>query len=381
MAAINCRYFSGYKPCLRAETCDSTCPSYEIGEPRILIVHLEALGAVLRATSILPAIKRKFPKSHITWVTQRPAEALLKPNQMIDRVLTTAHDDLLVLRALQFDLAFVVDKSLKASGVLTHTQTKELRGFTVDPKTGAILPANPEAEELWQLGLSDKLKFYVNQKPETQLLVEALDLGEFKRDPYVVELTASEKALINERARAWRQSHKTVIGLNTGCSEIIPYKKWTVNFHRQVIAEIQKHFDAEIVLLGGPEDTFRNLEIGKGLKVISSPTDRGLRDGLCSVAACDIVLSGDSLGLHMAIALKRFCVAWFGPTCSQEIDLYDRGVKLHSLAPCAPCWKRSCTKSVMCYDQVPVEAVISAVEQGLKWTTSLSKPHSLATSF
>ena len=43
--------------------------------------------------------------------------------------------------------------------------------------------------------------------------------------------------------------------------------------------------------------------------------------------ACDIVVSGDSLGMHMAIGLKKWVVAWFGPTCHQEIDLYDRGAK------------------------------------------------------
>ena len=43
---------------------------------------------------------------------------------------------------------------------------------------------------------------------------------------------------------------------------------------------------------------------------------------------CDVVISGDSLGMHMAIALSKHVVAWFGPTSPQEIDLYDRGVKL-----------------------------------------------------
>ncbi len=335
----------------------------------------------MRATSILPALKRKYPKSHITWVTQRPAEALLKPNHLIDRVLTTTADDLLSLRALEFDLALVLDKSLKASGVLSLTKAREVRGFRADPKTGAILPVNEEAKELWDLGLSDSLKFDLNQKPETQLLVESLALGKFNRDPYIVELSPDEKSKVRDRAIKWRENHSVVVGFNTGCSGVIPYKKWTVEFHRRVISEVKKRFDVQIVLLGGPEDTKRNDLISAGLNVISSPTELGLRDGLCSVAACDIVVSGDSLGLHMAIALERFCVAWFGPTCPQEIDLYGRGIKLLTAAPCSPCWKRSCTKSLMCYDEVPIDAVISAVEQGLKWTTSLSKPPFLEISF
>src|SRR5512135_2445649 len=100
MAMIDCRHFSGYKPCSRNDTCDSNCPHFSIGLPRILIIHLEALGAVLRATCILPAIKMKFPRSHITWVTKAPAQHLLANNPLLDRVLTTHGDDLLALSAL-----------------------------------------------------------------------------------------------------------------------------------------------------------------------------------------------------------------------------------------------------------------------------------------
>ncbi|MGE0763481.1 MAG: glycosyltransferase family 9 protein [Bdellovibrionales bacterium] len=352
--------------------------------PRILIIHLEALGAVLRATSILPAIKRKYPKSHITWVTQAPAEQLLKPSSLIDRVLTTKSDDQLVLGALKFDLAFVIDKSLKAAGVLALTKAKEVRGFIVDGWNAAIRPANPEAEGLWRLGLDDNLKFHINRKPETQLMVEALALGDFRRDEYQVELSPAEKAQVEERRKKWLGRNELIIGLNTGCSGVIPYKRWTVEYHQRLIREIQNQFQASVVLLGGPEDEIRNQQMAAGAKVIQSPTTAGPRDGLVSVAACDMVVSGDSLGMHMAIALKKWTVAWFGPTCAHEIDLYERGVHLQAQVHCSPCWKRSCSNAVMCYDQVPVEKVLEALRQGQTWILaskmSSSKPPFLETS-
>ena len=42
-----------------------------------------------------------------------------------------------------------------------------------------------------------------------------------------------------------------------------------------------------------------------------------------TVAACDMVVSGDTLGMHMAIARGKFVVAWFGLSCAQEIDLFE----------------------------------------------------------
>lgn len=378
-SATSCRYFTGYKPCGRNDVCHDECPKREPVTSHLLVIHLEALGAVLRATSILPALKRKFSGSHITWVTKAPADQLLANNPFIDRVLTISNDDLLKLKALEFDFAFVIDKSLTAMGVLAHTQADYIFGFACDARTGAIVPATESALELWEIGLNDQKKFFENKKPETQLITESLEL-DWKRDPYQFFFTNEELSLIQARKKQWRGGAEAILGINTGCSHVIPYKKLTVQYHRKLVEEIQKKYGKRIsiVLLGGREDTERNQEIAWGFQnIIQSPTAAGLRDGAVSVAACDVVITGDSLGMHMAIAFRKWVAAWFGPTCAHEIDLYDRGVKIVSAATCSPCWKRSCQKSPMCYDQIEVSAFMDAVEKGLNWhkdTSSYRQP-------
>lgn len=378
MAMTECLYFTGYKPCGRNGVCDSQCSQYVKVEKRILIVHLGALGAVVRATSILKAIHKKYPHAHVTWVTDAPAQNLLKNNQYIRRVLTTSSSDILTLSALEFDVAFVIDKSLKASGVLAQTKAREVFGFKAHPMTGAILPATVAAEELWQLGLNDELKFFKNTKPETQLMIEALELGKFQRDSYHIDLSLEEKLEVSGRQHQWSLfGEKVILGFNTGCSDVIPAKKWTVDFHREIIQNYCRDPRFQVVLLGGPEDTERNQQIAEGLNVINSETRSGLRDGLISVAACDIVVTGDSLGMHMAIAMEKFVVAWFGPTCAHEIDLYDRGVSLIAEVDCAPCWKRTCQKNKMCYDLVAPEKVIAAIEKGYEFCLNDPQPKSM----
>lgn len=367
MAEIHCRYFSGYKPCGLSDECSPSCSQRQIPRHRILVIHLEALGAVLRATSLLPAIHRIYSNAHITWVTKRPGDQLLKNNSLIDRVLTLSEEDLLKISSLSFDVVFCLDKSLTAGGVLRRVQFGKLYGFYVDERSGSILPANPEARELWELGLSNQKKFFENQKPETQLMIEALALQPFARDPYMVFLDSQEQKLSRARREVWSdQGMRPVVGLNTGCAATISYKKLSIEGHRKLIRQIQEKMDVAIVLLGGREDTHRNQEIAQGMKnIILSPTEEGLRDGLVSVDACDIVVTGDSLGMHMAIALKKWVVAWFGPTCAQEIDLYDRGVKVLSPVSCSPCWSRNCQKEEMCYDAVEISLLIDGVRKGL----------------
>ncbi len=373
MPVPNCRYFNGYKPCGKNATCNLSCSSLDQVEESILIIHLGALGAVIRSTSLLAALKIKHPRAKILWLTEKSAMPLLEKNPAIDQVVAADHDGLLSLQSYQFSEAYVIDKSLKASGLAQSLKIKNIHGFIA--KEGVILPATAAATELWNLGIDNFEKFFVNQKPETQLISEALEL-DYKRPEYQLPLSAEEKKVSFSRSQKWREHKKKwVIGINTGCSSVIPYKKLTVDFHRKICRALSARADVQIVLLGGSEDTQRNKEIADGLSVIVSDSKSGLRDGLISVSACDVVVTGDSLGMHMAISQKKWVVAWFGPTCAQEIDLFDRGIKILSKAECAPCWKRSCQKSVMCYDQVSFQEIISGVEKGIQFwqQTSLSK--------
>ncbi|MEO0335511.1 MAG: glycosyltransferase family 9 protein, partial [Pseudomonadota bacterium] len=327
MAEIHCRHFNGYKPCGKSLECKAPqCQSYEPVGRKLIVVGLGAMGAVLRATSILPGLVRKYPGAHITWLTEKHSAPLLYENPLIDRIITLDFESLLKVSGEHFELALVMDKDQRIGGILQQIAPKTVVGFRKDPKGLGIIPANPEAEELWSLGLSDQKKFYENTKPETQLLFEAFALGEFKRDPYVLKLSNYELRESKRRREHWLADHRAIVGINTGCSSLYTNKKLSVPVQRELIVKLQRRFpDVKVALLGGPEDRDRNLEIADGLNVISTPTNQGLRDGLTSMAAVDLVISGDSLGLHMGIALKKWCIAWFGPTCPQEIDLYDHG--------------------------------------------------------
>lgn len=357
---IDCRYFNGYKPCGLNSVCTSSCAHYQQRGPQILLIHLGALGAVVRSTALLAPILRKYPKAQITWVTQSPAHHLLKNHPQIHRVLTTSENDLTELGVYDFDVAMVVDKNVLATGILKRTKAKKVVGFLANSH-GVIVPANSAAHELWSLGLDNEKKFFENKKTELQLVVEALEL-DYRKDDYNLPLTAREKELQFDRWNLWsEQGRKIVIGINTGCAATIAAKKLSVANHRELIRKLSHISQISIVLLGGPEDTLRNQEIAHGLNVVSSPTGLGLRDGLVSIAACDIVITGDSLGMHMAISQKKRVIAWFGPTCAHEIELFGRGQAVLTKAPCSPCWKRSCQKPVMCYDLVEIDELTQAV--------------------
>lgn len=374
MEQILCRHFSGYKPCKFTEkNCNEQCSHLDIPQHRILVVHLEALGAVLRATSLLPGIKRKYPSSHITWITKKPGQQLLENNPLVDRVLTDSALDLMALKQLKFDISYCIDKSLQATGIIKEVESVNHYGFIAN-SIGSILPATKSAEPLWQLGLDNYKKFFINKKSEVELMYDTMEL-KYKKDEYQLFLNDAEKELVKERKRIWSKNNKQrIIGINTGCSNTIRYKKLSIECHIELIEILKEEFHMSIVLLGGKEDQERNEIISRATSVYNSPANMGIRDGLCSVEACDYVFSGDSLGMHMAIALRKPVVAWFGPTCSHEIELYGRGEKIHSKAKCGPCWKRTCSKDPMCYELVDFFEIVKALEQMMYSTENQGLP-------
>lgn len=350
----DCRHFDGYKPCSFHRPCQG-CPHHDPVQREILLINLDALGDVLRTTALVPAIHRQWPGARLTWLTRPRAADLLRGHPGIDRVLPLAQEAVWELQGRTFDLLLCADKSRTAGGLANTIPAADKRGFGIDDH-GAILPLNPEAHELYALGLDDHLKFRVNAKPETRLLAEALGIA-WQRDPYHLELAPDERSPGPPRK----------VGFNTGCSPDYPYKKLPLDTQEAAIRLVARWLDEPVLLLGGPEDSQRNTELARrlGPLVEASPTTAGLRRGAAEVARCQVVVTGDSLGMHLAIAAGCHVVAWFGLTCPQEIDLYDRGIKLLSDVGCAPCWRRSCSLEPKCYDRVEPAWIDHAVRDCL----------------
>jgi heptosyltransferase-2 len=201
-------------------------------------------------------------------------------------------------------------------------------------------------------------------------MYEAFEL-EYKMDEYSFELDIEEKSFIEFYKKEIKYDPlKTYVGFNTGCSTLFPNKKMTIEQHVKLINDLAQDEDKVIVLLGGREDTERNAQILESIdkklrhKIISTPTTLGLRRGACFMSICDIVISGDSFGMHMAIALRKYVIAWFGLSCAAEIELYNRGEKLLPEGlECSPCWKKVCPYNLECIQMIDLGRITELVRR------------------
>ena len=348
----DCKKFTGYKPCHPGEQ-GETCIDPEPVGTRILIINLGALGAVLMTTTILPALKRKYPQSTIHWLTEQRGAQLLYENQYIDSVHVWGIEEQLTLQALRFDVVCNGDK-IREMCALTNVLNADTKlGFGMN-EDGVIIPLNGGAEYNYKMGIDNNLKFNKNVRTYPDIIRETFELDR-DIDPYIFHFTDDERSYID----SYKQNHsldpeKLIIGINTGCSNLFPNKRPPEGALRELIDSLRARDPSrQILLLGGLEDTERNHKIARdfGKNVINTPTTEGLRRGMGYVDLCDIVFTGDSLGMHMAIALKKQVIAWFNVTCSPEIELYGRGAKITSEVACSPCWKQVCDVGLVCLDE------------------------------
>ena len=277
---------------------------------------------------------------------------------------------------MQFDLVLNADKNQNSCAFTMELQAGEKRGFGLNPN-GAIIPLNAGAEYNFHLGTHDYEKFSSNTRTGQDILAETWELP-FSRDRYILNLTEQEKT----ETERWRRElgltdARFIIGLNTGCSNLYPYKKLSVEQQAQLVNKLLAELpDSKVILLGGREDTERNAEIARLSKgqAIQTPTTLGLRTGIILENLADLIISGDTLGMHIAIGLQKYVIAWFGLSCAAEIDLYGRGVKLIRDLPCAPCWKKVCDlpHGPICVTEFNLDAIVAEARKG--YETLLAPP-------
>lgn len=357
-----CKHFTGYKPCFPGHNCvQDGCKDYKPIGVKILLINLDAMGDILMTTAQLPGLKRKFPESTIYWVTLKQTVPLLYNNPFVDKVLPFDFETISILSQMEFDYVMNVDKSLRSGALAQSVKAKNRLGFGMN-EDGKIIPLNKSAEYNYLLGMDDHLKFKVNKRTGQDYLAETFEL-DYQMDDYVFNFYNEELKFIEDYKKAVAlTADDRVIGFNTGCSNLYPNKKMTVEQHISLIDRFLSLNKYKIILLGGPEDTKRNEEIASHFsgKIINTPVDLGVRKGACFESLADVVITGDSFGMHLAIALKKFVIAWFGLSCWTEIELYGRGVKLFPEGlECAPCWKKECPYNVECRSMVDLDKIVN----------------------
>lgn len=358
----DCRYFLGDKPCRFHRECNG-CPHYSPFGKRILIIKLAAMGDVLRTTPLLRGLRDMNPVCHITWLTEPNAVPILQGISEIDRLLPYTPDSVLQIEMETFDEVYCFDKEFKASALAMKIRAERKVGFGMGPM-GSILCLNKESEYTYELGINDPLKFRINTKTYPELVFECAGIPYNPPQEYILPDLSTEIGSAGTRLQALGiRPGDLKIGLNTGAGDVFATKKWTEAGYIQLTDRLTKELGAKVMLLGGPGEVERNCRIAAATenRAVNTGNKNPIREFAGIVGNCTLMVTGDTLAMHIAIGLKVPVLVILGPTCHQEIELYGRGEKIVSEFECSPCYLRACPKSVTCMDATKVDEVFKSV--------------------
>lgn len=362
----DCRYYPGDRPCKFSKAegffCDN-CTYYNPVKFKIIIIKLDAVGDVLRTTSIIPALKRQYPESFITWVTKQNAVPVLKNISGIDEILI--YEDISTisfLQNVQYNILLNPDASPKSAALASMVDAEKCFGYYLGEQ-GKVLPFSQLSEEWLELGSFDELK-KKNSKTYQQIIHEIAGL-EYQKDPIQLVLTEDEKSFAGKFSLENNLSKfKSIIGLNTGASGRWELKQWTMNGYRDLIKQLSENKEVGILLYGGPEERQRNSSLAQEFPfVINTGNDNSLREFFALLSLSDIIVTGDTMSLHASAALGKQIICLFGPTSSAEIEDYGIIQKIIPDLDCLVCYKPECDFNPNCMQSITVDMVLSAVNK------------------
>jgi len=348
-------------------------PKY-ISLMNMLIIKTGALGDVVRTSFIAQALKEKnrFKETNLYWVTDEGAKPLFINNVYVDKVFSIQNkEEIDSLKNLFFEIVINLEEDTEICEFVSSLDYKELRGFYY--KDGAILPTPSTKEwydmsELGKKPQNDILK-RKNKKAHRQIISEIVGIKDNKRYEPFLRLTKKQRKFSEDFLR-WHNLSKfdLIIGINTGSADRWP-KHLSVKKTVSLINKISKKYRAKFILFGGPYEVERNREIisKSNALIIDTGCGNNLIEFPALISVCNLFITTDSLGLHLALALKRKTIVLVGPTSASEIDMYGLGEKVIAKSPCTCCYKSNC-KSM---EKIDLEEIFSVTKKLLKQKITL----------
>jgi heptosyltransferase-2 len=364
---LDCRHYLGDRPCRFNRLCEG-CPHYEPMGPRVLIVKLAALGDVVRTGCLLPGLAAAAEPPFVTWLTAPEAVPLVRRMPGVHRVLPFDARALAHLEMETFDTLLSLDKEAAPCAVAMRVKADSRLGIGLS-RHGTIHPLNEECDYYFQLGLDNDEKFHRNRKSYPQLIYEALGMA-YDGQRYTMQTTAADREAAGRLLkRAGAAEGGLLVGINPGAGHVFANKAWRPDGYAQLMTELSHRLSGlRFVMLGGPDETalIEKLTAESSGRAVNPGTRNDLGTFCGLIERCAVVVSGDTLAMHVAVALGRRSVAIFGPTCEQEIDLFGIGEKVVTPIDCSPCYLRACDKFPSCQDRISTEMVLEAVLRQLE---------------
>lgn len=268
-----------------------------------------SLGDVFRHTALL----HHYKNCRVTWLTSKSAMPLLAGNPYIHELIiyegekTSKH-----LQQQCFDEILCLEKAPVICEMAKKIKTSRHLGFGWN---GTTVHPHPLAEEALTIAMNGENR----ETPTMQAILYKMVGSEWEDQDYILGYKPKTRIVAD-------------IGLNYRVGSKWPTKAWPMK-HWQLLEKFC---------------------VEKGFSVSWQKGADNLYEYMDWINSLRLVVTCDSLGMHLGLALKKWVVALFGPTPSRQIHMYGMGTILHPGVKCRhePCMLQKCDNVFHCMETV-----------------------------
>jgi ADP-heptose:LPS heptosyltransferase len=341
------------------------------GVPKsFLVIEPWGIGDVVLSTVLLKALRANFPAASITLLAKSHAEPLLQHSGLVDEVVVfdfpwTAftrkfsparyvpgefRDLIRRLRSHDFDVSFDARRDIRSNIIAYLAGARRRIGYDFGGGAHFLTDVLPSGAQ--------------NDHKTSDWLALLSPLGIDRSDgnlPYLT-VTESEKEIARRQiAGMGLSTERVIVGVHPGASNRV--RQWDPTKFASVIDVLVGDLNAQVLLF--EEKKGDSAEIAPRGRVARIQSD--LRGFMALVTQCDVLFCSDSGPMHIANALDVPVTALFGP---QRREWYGPRGKLDSVVqvdemPCRPCFDACIFATPHCMDEIPVDAVVSAIAHQL----------------
>jgi heptosyltransferase-2 len=288
----------------------------------VLIIKLGALGDVVRTTPLLRVIE-----GNVTWVTAARAVPLLRGNPYINRLLSI-EEGRDTLRGEKYDLVMNLEDDEAAAKLASDCG----KGTIVGAYMGEQGVRYTESASAWfDMSLisrfgkakADELK-KLNRKTYQEFAFAMIGRP-FRGEEYVLNTPLTKATEAN------------LVGLEARAGDVWPMKRW--NKYEELAERLER----------------------AGFKIKIFQQRESLLDYVDDINECEYVVCGDTLAMHLGLALRKKVAAIF--TCTTPYEIYDYGRMIPIVSPLYTTYFYRRDFVPEAADAIPTDSVFRAVQQ------------------
>lgn len=305
------------------------------------------------ATPVLDDLRRQFPQAEITAMCLSPISDLLKMDPAVDDIFcfTRRHDPKNIvekLRAGHFDLGILLTNSFSSAWWFRLAHIPHRLGYRGHWRS---------------LLLTDCIKKQKMSLHQVEFYKQILRPLGISTSPSVPRLYVSKQEELDAMEILYQKGYRAnarLIGINPKAA-FGAAKCWPLDRFRELTQRLLQDPNAFIVFFGDLLSVQDVQTICSGFpdRVINLSGHTNLRELVCLIKNCHVLVTNDSGPMHIAAALRTPVVALFGSTDDSATGPWNqKEAIINKHVCCSPCFRRSCPYDFQCMKQIGVEEVI-----------------------